>query len=50
MPLPKGTRYRYRTLLSGEKQRLAFKGENVIEVRGTKRRGRKVRGYTKRIG
>lgn len=35
MPLPKGTRYRYRTMPSGKKVRLAFaKGSNrVLEAK-----------------
>ena len=49
MPLPKKIRYRYRTLPSGKKQRLAFRGKKVIEVKGTTRKGKRVRGYTKRI-
>lgn len=49
MPLGKNVRYRYRELPSGQKQRLAFRGSKVIEVKGyTKRKGR-VRGYIKKI-
>jgi len=48
MPL-KNVRYRYRELPSGEKQRLAFRGNHVVEVKGfTKRKG-KVRGYTRKL-
>ena len=50
MPLPKGTRYRFRTLPSGERQMLAFSNGKVIEVRGFKKKKGKVRGYTRRIG
>jgi hypothetical protein len=37
MPLPKGTRYRWKTTKSGKKIRLAFKGNKVIE---TKKKGK----------
>ncbi len=49
MPLPPKTRYRYRELKSGKKQRLAFLDNKVIEVKGYKRRKGRVRGHTKRI-
>ncbi len=48
MPLQKGTRYRYRKTRKG-KQRLAFLNGKVIEVKGYKRNGKKVRGYIKKI-
>jgi len=49
MPL-RNVRYRYRKLPSGGKQRLAFRGNRVIEVKGFKKRKGRVRGYTRRIG
>lgn len=49
MPVPKGTRFRWRTTKSGEKQRLAFRGSKVIEVKGFQKRKGRVRGYTKKI-
>lgn len=45
MPVPKGTRFRYRALKSGEKQRLAIHKGKVIEVKGSKNQ----RAYTKRL-
>ena len=36
MPLPKGTRYRVKTTKSGEKVRLAFKDNKVIEAKNLK--------------
>lgn len=33
MPVPKGTRFRVRTIKGGKKQRLAFKGGEVIEAK-----------------
>ena len=43
MPVPKGTRFRFRTLPDGRRQRLAFLGNDVIEVKmfPRKRRRRK---------
>lgn len=32
MPLPKGTKYRFRKLKNGKEQRLAFHGGKVTEV------------------
>ena len=45
MPLPKGTRYRWRTTKSGKKIRLAFKkGTNkVIEVKKKGGKAKRVR-------
>ena len=49
MPL-KNVRYRYRELPSGQKQRLAFRRNHVVEVKGFKRiKGEKVRGYIRKI-
>jgi len=49
MPLGRNVRYRYRELPSGQKQRLAFRNNKVIEVKGfTKRKGH-VRGYIRKI-
>jgi len=49
MPLRGNIRYRYRTLPSGEKQRLAFRNNKVVEVKGYKRKNGRVRGYTRQI-
>lgn len=45
MPLGKGVRYRVRRTKGGKKQRLAFKGNRVIEVKdlGSKRVNRPAR-------
>jgi len=44
-PLPKGTRYRWKTTKSGKKVRLAFKNNKVIEV---KKKGGKAKKVNKR--
>jgi len=49
MPLPKGTRFRYKTLSLGKRQRLAFKNNKVIEITGYEKKDGFVRGHTKRI-
>ena len=36
MPLPKGTRYRVKTMKGGKKVRLAFRGKKVIEAKNLK--------------
>lgn len=43
MPVPKGTRFRFRRLKGGKKQRLAFHGNKVIEVVTFMKSGRKKR-------
>lgn len=50
MPLPKGTRYRFRTLSPTRKQRLAFSNGKVIEVESFYRKnGVFVRRHSRRI-
>ncbi|MEK6884417.1 MAG: hypothetical protein AABY22_32595 [Nanoarchaeota archaeon] len=49
MPLEGNVRYRYRELPSGERQRLAFRNNKVIEVKGFRKRKGKVRGYIRRL-
>lgn len=41
MPLPKGTKYRFKKLSGGRKQRLAFQGNKVIEVANYSKSGKK---------
>jgi len=48
MPIKKA-RYRYRTISSTKRQRLAFKNNRAVEVTGyTKRNGKWVKTYTRR--
>ena len=48
-PMPKGTRFRFKSLGPKKRQRLAFKNSKVIEITGYKKKNGWVRGHTKRI-
>ena len=43
MPLPKGTRYRWKTTKGGKKVRLAFKKNKVIEVKKKGGKAKRIR-------
>jgi len=49
MPVPKGTRFRYRTITPKERQRLAFKNKKVIEVSTFKKKNGWKKIKSKRI-
>ena len=50
MPLPyKNVRYRYKTISPNRRQRLAFVGNDVVEVANYTRRNGWVKSHTRRI-
>jgi len=48
MPVPKGSRFRFKSVSKNRRQRLAFKNSKVVEVVGyRKKKGRWVEEYTR---